>query len=56
MSVLQRYVVDGSVVDGIMTQKFVDIDGFCSQNKCVSVLGGVLGQLMLVLNALYSYT
>jgi hypothetical protein len=30
MSVLQRYVVDGSAVEGVMTQKFVDIDGFGS--------------------------
>lgn len=30
ISVNQQYVVNGSAVEGVMTQKFVDIDGFGS--------------------------
>ena len=39
-----------------MQQAFVDVDGFGSFKKQVTVLGGVLGQLMIVLNALSTYT
>ncbi len=50
-----QFIADGVAVDGVMKEKFFDIDGFGTKSRNLTVIGGILGQIMLVLNALNSY-
>lgn len=51
--ILENFIQKATVVEGIVNQEIVDVDGFGQKNKgVVSVLGGVLGQLMIVLNTI----
>ena len=51
--ILENFIKKATVVEGIVTQEIVDADGFGQKEKgVVSVLGGVLGQLMIVLNTI----
>ena len=45
------YIQSGSAVEGLLTEQIYDIDnGGKKDAKGIQVLGGILGQLMIVLN------
>lgn len=51
--ILENFIQKATPVEGIVNQEIVDVDGFGQKDKAVvSVLGGVLGQLMIVLNTI----
>ena len=51
-----KYVQKVTPIDEILKQEITDLDGWGQDGKpCVSVLGGFLGQLMIVLSTVAKY-
>ena len=53
--VLANFVDKGAVVEGILAQELVEIDGWGKKDPNLGMLGGWLGQLMIVLNTVSKY-
>jgi hypothetical protein len=48
--IYEKYISRGSYQDSILSNEVSDANGFHSRTPCVGVLGGFLGQLVLVLS------
>lgn len=51
------FVQQGTLLDGILTQDVTDVDGYQKKDegKSIGVIGGFLGQLMIVFNTVATY-
>lgn len=52
----EKYVDKATPIEEILKQEITDVDGWSQDGKpCVTALGGILGQLMIVLNTVAKY-